>query len=63
MKPYTTIAVGLLALLALLQLTRFVLRWEVIVNGLVIPVWLSLVAFAIAGGLALMLWREARSST
>ncbi len=60
MKPFTTLAVALLALIALLQLARFLLGWEVTINGLVIPVWLSGIAFVIAGGLAAMLWRESR---
>lgn len=62
MKPFTTIAIAFLALLALLQLTRLVLGWEVTVNGLVIPLWLSAIAFLIAAGLAVLLWRETRPS-
>ena len=60
MKPVSTIAAVLLALVAVVQLIRFILGWEIIVNGLMIPVWLSAVAFVVAGGLAIMLWREAR---
>lgn len=60
MKPFTTIAVVLLALIAVLQLLRFILGWEVTVNGLSVPVWLSAIAFVIAAGLAIMVWREAR---
>ncbi|NDP42698.1 MAG: hypothetical protein GZ089_08280 [Aromatoleum sp.] len=57
MKPFTLISVVFLSLLALLQLTRALLGWEVTVNGIVIPVWVSGIAFVIAGTLALMLWR------
>ena len=57
-KPFTLIAIGLLSLIAVLQLLRFILGWEVQVNGLSIPVWASLIAFVVAGGLAVMLWRE-----
>lgn len=60
MKPFTLIAVVFLSLLALLQLTRAFLGWEVTVNGIVIPVWVSGIAFVIAGALALMLLRESR---
>lgn len=60
MKPFTLISVVFLSLLALLQLTRALLGWEVTVNGIVIPVWVSGIAFVIAGTLALMLWRESR---
>jgi hypothetical protein len=57
-KPYTLIAVVLLSLIALLQLLRFTLGWEVMVNGISIPVWASLIAFLVAAGLAVMVWRE-----
>jgi membrane protein implicated in regulation of membrane protease activity len=60
MKPFTAITVVLLAIIAVVQLLRFVLGWEVTVNGLIVPVWLSGIAFVIATGLAVMVWREAR---
>jgi hypothetical protein len=60
MKPFTTIAILFLVLIALVQATRFLLGWEVTIHGVVIPVWLSGIAFVIAGGLAAMLWRESR---
>ena len=60
MKPFTLIAVIVFSLIAILQLTRLVLGWEVSVNGVAIPVWLSGIAFVVAGGLAVMLWIETR---
>ena len=60
MKPFSTIAVVLLALISLLHLLRFVLSWEVTVNGTGIPVWTSGIAFVITTALAAMLWRESR---
>jgi hypothetical protein len=54
------IVVIFLSLLALLQLARFFLGWVVTVQGVVIPVWVSGIAFVIAGLLAVMLWRESR---
>jgi len=60
MKPFTTIAVVFLALIALAQATRFLLGWEVTIHGFVVSVWLSGIAFVVAGGLAAMLWRESR---
>ncbi|MBI2402744.1 MAG: hypothetical protein HYV20_08430 [Gemmatimonadetes bacterium] len=60
MKPFTIIAVGLFSLIALMQLLRFILRWEITVNGVIVPVWVSGIAFVIAAGLAVMLWRETR---
>lgn len=59
-KPFTVVAIGLYALIAVLQLLRFVLGWEVTVNGLSIPVWASGIAFLVAAGLAVMVWLEAR---
>ena len=57
-KPFTTIAVVLFALGALLQLLRFIQGWEVTVNGITVPVWVSGIACLVLGGLALMVWRE-----
>ncbi len=62
MKPFTTIAAVVFALVALLQLLRFVSGWQVTVNGLTIPIWSSAIAFVVAAALAVMLWREARQS-
>jgi hypothetical protein len=61
-KPFTTVAVVVFTLVALLQLLRFVSGWEVTVNGITIPIWASGVAFVVAAVLAVMLWREARQS-
>lgn len=60
MKPFSTIAAAVFALVALMQLLRFVLGWEVVVNGISVPLWASAVAFAVAAGLAVTVWREAR---
>jgi len=60
MKPFTTLAIVFLSLIAILQLTRFVLGWEVTVDGASIPVWASGLAFVVAGGIAAMLWRESK---
>ena len=60
MKPFSTIAVVVFALVAIMQLLRVVLGWEVVVNGLSIPIWASALAFMVAAGLAAMVWREAR---
>ena len=59
-KPFTLIAIVLFSLIALLQLLRFFLGWEIMVNGMTIPVWASAIGFVIAAGLALMVWRETR---
>lgn len=59
-KPFTILAVVLFSLIALLQLLRFILGWEVTVNGVIVPVWVSGLAFLVAAGLAVMVWRETR---
>lgn len=58
MKPFTIIAIVVFALVSIMHLVRYYLGWEVIVNSVVIPMWISIVGFVVAGGLAIMLWRE-----
>jgi len=60
MKPIQTVVVVFLSLLALVQLVRVLLGWSVVVNGMDIPIWASVIAVLVAGGLAFLLWREAR---
>jgi hypothetical protein len=59
-RPFTTVAVALFALIAVVHLLRLFWGWEVTVNGVVVPKWVSGPGFVITAGLALMLWREAR---
>jgi hypothetical protein len=60
MKPFTIVAIVVFTLVALAQLLRVVLGWEVTVNGVFIPFWASVIACVIAATLAVMLWREKR---
>lgn len=59
MKPFTTIAVAVFLLMSIVHLLRLFFGWEATVVGFVIPVWWSAFGLVIAGGLALMVWREA----
>lgn len=59
-KPFTITAVVLFLLIALLQLLRFTMGWEVTLNGVSIPVWVSGIASVVAAGLAVMVWVETR---
>ena len=59
-KPFTVIAIVLLSLIAILQLLRFILGWEVTVHGVSVPVWASGIASVVAAGLAVMVWLEMR---
>jgi len=61
MKPFSTIAVVVFASVSLVHLLRIFQGWEVIVYGITIPLWVSIVGAIIAGGLAILIWREARS--
>jgi hypothetical protein len=60
MKPFTIIAAVVFAFMALIQLLRFILAWPITVNGMAVPVWASAIAFVVAAGLSVMLWRERR---
>ena len=61
MKPFTTIAVFVFALIALIQALRVVLGWDVTVNGIAIPSWASIIAILVAATLAFKIWREMHS--
>ncbi|HJY08831.1 MAG TPA: hypothetical protein VJ323_21105 [Bryobacteraceae bacterium] len=60
MKRFSTLAAVVFALVALAQLLRLVLGWSIVINGVSIPLWASAIACLVAGGLAVMVWREAR---
>lgn len=60
MKPFTTIAVAIFALIAVAHLYRLIRGCEVVVGGTSIPIWASVVGLIVSAGLAVMLWRESR---
>lgn len=60
LKLFTTIAIVIFALVALAHVLRLIFEWEVVISGMVIPMWVSVVGTLIAGGLAVLLWRESR---
>lgn len=60
-KPVTHLASVLLAVVSLAHLLRIVFGTQVTVADAVVPMWVSAVGFVVAGGVAFMLWREARS--
>ncbi|MCE5195012.1 MAG: hypothetical protein LLF28_06100 [Nitrospiraceae bacterium] len=57
---FTSIAIAVFSVISILHLIRFIFCWEITVNSINIPVWLSALGFIIAGGLAFMLWKEGR---
>jgi hypothetical protein len=60
MKLFTTVTAVLLILIAIAHALRLWLGWEVTVNGIAIPMWVSVVALIVAAGLAIGLWRESQ---
>ncbi len=60
MKPFTALAVVLLALIAFGHLLRVLAGWELVIGAAVVPMWPSVLVLLVFGGLAIMLWREAR---
>ena len=61
MKPFTRIAIVVLSFISLMQLTRFIQGWEVSINGVSVPIWISGLAFVVIGFLAVMLGLESRA--
>ena len=60
MKPFTTFAIVVFMLIASLHVLRILMEWEVMIGGVAIPMWASCLGLIVAGGLAVMLWRESR---
>jgi len=60
MRPSTVITVALLLLIAIVHLLRLFYQTSVMVSTVAIPVWSSVPAVIIAGGLAIWLWLENR---
>jgi hypothetical protein len=50
-----------LALMALVHAFRVAEGWEVHIGGVSVPIWASAIFLVIDGGLALALWKAARS--
>lgn len=60
MKPFTTFAAIVFALIALIHLYRLIWPFDVVVHGMIVPQWVSIAGLVVAGTLAFMLHREAR---
>lgn len=59
-KPFNTIAVAIFAIAAVVHLLRLGLGWEVTVDHVIIPMWVSVLGLVVAAALAGMLWGENR---
>ena len=51
-KTYLQLAGVIFAIVALAHLVRALLHWPIGIDGWIVPVWLSWVAFVVAGGLS-----------
>ena len=60
MKPVTTIVSILLMVISIAHFLRLILQVDIVVNGVNIPIWLSILGCIIPAVLAFMLWRENR---
>lgn len=58
MKPFTTIAAVIFAIVCVAHVLRLCLGWSVLVNGVALPLWGSGVGAVVSGALAFLLWRE-----
>ena len=60
MKTFTMIAVVIFTLVAVLQLVRVLEGWDIAIGSFHVPMWVSMVAAAVAALMAVMVWRENR---
>jgi len=58
MKPFTTIAVGIFALICLVHIVRLVYGLDIVIGGWAVPLWVSVPGAIATGGLAFMLRKE-----
>jgi hypothetical protein len=62
MKTATKISTFFLAMVAAAHLLRLVLGVEITVGGILVPLWVSVIACVVPAGLAVGLWRENREA-
>ncbi len=60
MRSYALVSGMFLAIIAIAHLVRAFMRWPIQVAELTVPVWGSVAAFIVTGGLALWAFREGR---
>jgi hypothetical protein len=56
-RSFSLTAAIIFAIIALLQLARAVFGWPVTIDAYAVPLWLSWVAFIVAGGLSYFGWK------
>jgi hypothetical protein len=60
MKPATTVVTILLVGISAAHLVRIISRVDIAVNGMQVPIWVSIFGVIVPAVLALLLWRENR---
>ncbi|HUV12236.1 MAG TPA: hypothetical protein VMY18_01265 [Acidobacteriota bacterium] len=60
MRPFTSITIFVLAIVALAHALRAYVEADLKIGGIEIPVWISWPVAGVVAFLALMLWRETR---
>jgi hypothetical protein len=60
LKNYLTLAAVIFAVVALAHLVRVLLNWPIVIDGWIVPVWLSWVAFVAASALSWFGWNLAK---
>lgn len=58
MKPATTIVTLLLIAISIAHLVRIIFQIDIVVNGMNVPILVSVLGWIVPLVLALMLWRE-----
>lgn len=56
--PFTRIAAVLFGLGALVHLLRLIVKFQIFIGGVEIPLWANIIGFLIASTFAFMLWKE-----
>jgi hypothetical protein len=59
-NTFVTIAAVIFGLVALLHLLRIVMGWSIVIDAWTVPMWLSWIAFVVAGVLSYLGMRSAR---
>ncbi len=60
MKTGTLLVMIFLVVFAVLHLLRLLFGMTIVIGGTTVPLWASILAFLVAGTLAVMLWREGK---
>ncbi len=60
MSPASVVAVLFLFAVAIAHLVRVILGTDIVVDGMIVPMWASLVACVGVGALGVWLWRDER---